>query len=143
MIKIELTEPKILKCECCGGTTKSLTRFVYQDGDAFAIYYATFAENHPEKIVTAVVSIGDWGCDEVPPDRVAFALRLWEQQNNYSVTITDQSESPWKSSRVLGRMLDREEALKHPWIEEVFHITDHMTADDPEIKAFFEDETIH
>jgi len=35
-------------------------------------------------------------------------------------------------------MLNRDEALKHPWIEEVFHISDHILEDDPEVKAYFE-----
>ena len=34
-------------------------------------------------------------------------------------------------------MLDREEALSHPWIEDVFHITDHITEDDTEVINFF------
>lgn len=37
-------------------------------------------------------------------------------------------------------MLDREESLAHELISDVFHITDHMVKDDPEIISFFEDE---
>ena len=54
MIEIELTEPNKSTCECCGGITTSLTRFVYKDGDAFAIYYVTFSDNHPESAVIGI-----------------------------------------------------------------------------------------
>ena len=95
MIEIELTEPKKSTCECCGGTTTNLTRFVYQGGDAFAIYYVTFSDNHPERTVVGVISIGGWGDDGIPPNRVAFPFRLWQNEENYNVGLTNADESPW------------------------------------------------
>ena len=137
MIEIELTEPKKSTCECCGGTSISLTRFVYKDDDAFAIYYAAFSDNHPENAVIAVISIGSWESDSVPPDRVAFPFQIWEGEKNFNVGLMNASESPYNGINLLGKMLDREEALEHPWIEDVFHITDHITTDDTEIINFF------
>lgn len=137
MIEIELTEPNKSICECCGGTSTSLTRFVYKDGDAFAIYYASFSDNHPEGAVVGVISIGGWGGDDIPPNRVAFPFRLWEGEENFNVGLTNADESPWKGIELLGKMLDREEALSHPWVDDVFHITDHITEDDTEVINFF------
>jgi hypothetical protein len=34
-------------------------------------------------------------------------------------------------------MLDSSEALEHPLVKEVFHLTDRIFEDDPDIKAFF------
>lgn len=137
MIEIELTEPKKTSCECCGGTSTSLTRFVYKGGDAFAIYYAAFSNNHPENAVVGVISIGGWGSDGVPPDRVAFPFRIWEGEENFNVGLMNASESPYNGINLLGRMLDREEALAHPWVKDVFHITDHISTDDTEVINFF------
>jgi hypothetical protein len=78
MLEIDVGESNENNCECCGNVTKDLTRFVYQDNDAF-----------------------------------------------------------WKDVTFLGRILDRGEALKHEWISDVFHITDHMVADDKEIVGYF------
>lgn len=139
MLTIEADEPpRVSKCECCGGTTTSLTRFVYSDGDAHAIYYAAFGEAHPEREVKIAVSIGKWGDDTPPDDRNSFALVLRQSEKEYQVMVVDSDESPWKGAKVIGRMLDREEALAHPDIEEVFHITDHIVLEDPEIKSYFE-----
>jgi len=137
MIEIELTEPKKSTCECCGGTSTSLTRFVYKDGDAFAIYYASFSDNHPESAVIGVISVGGWGGDGIPLNRAAFPFRLWEGEENFNVGLTNANESPWNGIELLGKMLDREEALSHHWIEDVFHITDHITEDDTEVINFF------
>ncbi|HQU81673.1 MAG TPA: hypothetical protein PKY59_01020 [Pyrinomonadaceae bacterium] len=137
MIEIELTEPKKTTCECCGGTSTMLTRFVYKDGDAFAAYKLVFSDNHPENAVIGVISLGDWGSEGVPPNRVAFPFRLWANDENFNVGLMNANESPYNKIEILGKMLDREEALSHPWIEDVFHITDHITAEDTEVINFF------
>ena len=120
-----------------------MTRFVSQDNDAFAVYYAAFSVDHAEKKVVGVVSLGEWWNDEVPESRVAFAFEMWPDNDNYNVGIINANESDWADVNIIGRKLSRDEALEHPWLNEVFHITDHMTDEDPEIIAFFEGETIH
>ena len=141
MLTIETDEPPATTlCECCGGTTTRLTRFVYKDGDAFAVYYAMFSGNHPERVVRLAVGLGDWGDEAGPEDRRSFGLVMRSTDEAYEVTVVDADESPWRNSEIIGRMLDREEALAHPWIEDVFHITDHVVEEDPVIKAYFGDD---
>jgi hypothetical protein len=125
-------------CECCGGITTTLTRFVYQDGDAWAIYYARFSDKHRDRGVSALVSIGEWADGSNPAERTAFALALSADSSEHKVRVIDASESPWKNAKVIGRILDRVEALAHPLIDEVFHITDHMVEDDAPVKEFLE-----
>jgi hypothetical protein len=143
MLEIEYPEPETSKCECCGEKTTRLTRFVTQDGDAFAIYYAAFSEGHPENGVVGIISIGEWWEGTSPESRNAFAFRLWEGEDNHNVSITDALESRWGDVDLIGRKLSRGEALAHPNIDDVFHITDHMTSEDPAIREFFEAETIN
>jgi hypothetical protein len=73
-IEIEFEEPHILECECCGKPVKRLTRFVYQDGDAFAVYSAQFTPSHEEKY--------------------AFSVHLWQDKNNWNTRVTDKNECP-------------------------------------------------
>ena len=49
----------------------------------------------------------------------------------------DKEESPWKDPEYLGQILDRKEALIHPWLKDVFHITDHIVAEDKIIIDYF------
>ena len=139
-IEIECDDPVKKTCECCGGTSTTLTRFVYKDGDAFAIYFALFSDNHPEREMSVAVSIGEWGDGTTAEDRLAFALILRCREDQYEVMVVNADKSPWQDAEMIGRMLDRDEALAHPWIEEVFHITDHMVEDDLEIRSYFENE---
>jgi hypothetical protein len=138
VISVEYEVPKVSSCDCCGGQTTRLTRFVYQDGDAYAVYYALFSDNHPERYVSLIVSIGEWANDAPPSGRIAVPLRLWATEDDFNVTMTDAAESPWRDVELLGRILDREEALAHPRIKEVFHITDHIVAEDMPVKEYLE-----
>jgi hypothetical protein len=138
MIEIEFEAPVQEGCDCCGGTTTRLTRFVHRDGDAYAIYFARYSDNHPERVVQLAVSLGDWGDDAGPENRIAFALVMRCDESNHLVTVVDADESPWQSARIIGKMLNRDEALNHQWLKDVFHITDHMVVDDLEIKTYFE-----
>jgi|ERR1051326_27417 hypothetical protein len=136
MIHIEFEAPSSGTCACCGETTTRLTRFVYDDDEAYAVYFACMSDVHPNEVVAAV-SVGVWWEGGTAADRTAFALRLWQNESQFGVTIEDAAGSPWQSVELIGRMLDRSEALGHPRLKDVFHITDHIFADDPDVKAFF------
>ena len=137
MIEIEFEDPTVDTCECCGKEMVRLTRFVYQEGDAFAVYYAKFTKSHEDKVVYGLISLGEWGEGGEPINRKAFPFKIWTTQTHYQVGLTDKEESPWNGVEYLGEILNRSEALKHPWIKDVFHITDHMVIDDEQIVHFF------
>ena len=134
MIEVEFEEPNIEVCDCCGNKTIKLTRFVYNNDSAFAIYYAKFTEGH-DKSVTGIISIGNWGTDDESNNRFAFPFRIWTNENTYQVGLIDKADSYWQQP-LLGIILDRDEALNHPWIKDVFHITDHIVTDDGAIIEF-------
>jgi hypothetical protein len=138
MLTIEFEEPSQSRCECCDGTTTRLTRFVYQDGGAFAVYFAQFSDNHPDRIVKMVVALGEWGEDSSPEQRRAFALDVRASEAQYQVMVTDADACPWRDREILGRVLDRAEALADPWLPEVFHITDHAVLEDLPLKAYLD-----
>ena len=137
MIRIEFEEPTNSKCDCCGKTTIRLTRFVYCDDDAFAVYYAQYTPDHEEKRLGGLIGLGEWGDGGEPENRLAFPFQIWTNESNFKVGLIDAKDSPWSDVSFLGRILDRAEALKHDWIKDVFHITDHMVTDDAEITKYF------
>jgi len=135
MIRFELEPPVRTTCHCCGKPATRLTRFVYDDFGAYGVYFASFAPQHRD--VKAIVSIGEWGDGTTPADRAAFAMVLWQNAGNHAVTLVDAADSPWNDVDLLGPVLDRDEALVHPRLEDVYNVTDHMFSDDPEIIGFF------
>jgi hypothetical protein len=137
MIEIEFEPSSVSTCECCGKDTVRLTRFVTNDGSAHAVYYLQYTSGHDTDSMNGLISLGEWGESAAPSDRLAFPFRLWATEDSYNVGLVDAAESPWADSTYLGRLLDRNEALTHPWCKEVFHLTDHITREDPDVIAFF------
>lgn len=137
MINIEFEEPQSVECECCGGFTTKLVRYVSQNDTAYAVYLASFTPGHEDKVVHVVVGLGKWGEDASPAERTAFAVKIWDNDDQWAVSVLDKDESPWGGVEFLGKVLNRDEALSHPWISEVFHITDHIVAEDRPIIEYF------
>ena len=140
-LTIELADRTEEECSCCGGRLIRLTRFVHRDGAAHAVYYADFSPDHPERSVRVALSLGEWaGWDggKAPTARLAFALRMRATDAEFQVMVVDAVESPWHDVKALGKMLNRKSALAHPWIQEVFHITDHIVTQDRDVKEYLE-----
>lgn len=58
--QIEFEEPELRSCDCCGKTLTSLTRFVYRDNDAFAVYYLDLDHDGDRPIARGLVGFGEW-----------------------------------------------------------------------------------
>ena len=136
MITIEFEKPHLNKCDCCGNVNTNLTRFVSQDGSAFAVYYLQFTKGHPEKFVTGIISIGDWGTGEAPINRFAFPFSIRVDADKFQVGLIDKIDSPWQHE-LHGKILNREDSLAHPLLKDVFHITDHIVTEDKIVIDYF------
>jgi len=122
--EIEFAEPSFSTCDCCGGTTTRLTRFVTREGTAFAIYYAHFSNNHPDGYVSVLAGFGSWDEGTSPKERTAIAFRIWTNETGYQVGLVD-ADDYWETD-LLGIRLTRDEALASHWRQEVFDLSDHI-----------------
>jgi hypothetical protein len=136
MIEIQFEKPNSEVCQCCGNESVRLTRFVYKNADAHAVYYCQITKEHEEKVVSGIISLGDWSEGSYPINRVAFPFRIWVSEENYQIGLLDKKDSHWSHIEFLGNILDRDAGLKHPWIKEVFHITDHIVTEDGPVIYF-------
>lgn len=136
MIRIEFEEPRLSRCDCCGQEVVSLTRFVFLHEDAFAVYLINFTRGHKPKFAHGIVAIGGWGL-EVVENRRAFPFQIRTNETNYQVGMVDAEESPWHKADIFGKILNRDESLKHDWIKDVFQITDHIVTEDQMVIDFF------
>ena len=135
--ELEMSEPSASRCDCCGGLTVRLTRFVFRNGDAFAIYYATYSNNHPDSELAMLVSLGEWGEGSVPSQRAAFYCRVRRKNDAYEVVLGDAAQSTWREVDIIGAKLTREEALGHPWRAAAFEVVDEALLRDQSLSGFF------
>jgi hypothetical protein len=137
-LHIDQEPPQTSRCDCCGGVTTNLTRFVYQDGDAYAAYCAKFSNNHTDGIVSILVGFGEWGEGTAPENRVVCAAQIRIVQRQFQVMVVDADQSIWSTVTVMGQLLTRAEALSHPLLSELFALTDRIVHDDREVHAYLE-----
>lgn len=137
MITIEFEKPQFEKCNCCDAKITRLTRFVYQDNEAFAYYYAKIEDHSDPKVVECLVVLCEWDDNnENIIKKTGFALTIWVKDDNFNVTLINKDECAWKNIPEV-EILDREQSLNHPQKSDLFHITDHIVVDDKEVIAYF------
>lgn len=85
-----------------------------------------------------VISLGDWREGSEPNQRVAFPFRMRTNHSYYQIALLDKEDSPWSDVEFSGQMLDRVDALKHEWKDEVFHLSNHIGDEDKEVQESFQ-----
>jgi len=131
-IEIEFPVARISEpCECCGGTTTTLNRFVTIDGEASAIYRLRFSDNHPDNLFLGLFGIGHFGDGTTNADRVAIAVSLRPE----GVMVIDAEESQWPKSEILGRKLTRAEAMGRPELSRLYAVVDSMYTEDEPLRS--------
>ena len=123
-------------CQCCGNETRRVYGFVFQDSNAYAVYFAAWTVGHVETGVAIAICLGDWGEDSSPTGRYCVSLMCRATDDQFQFTVIDPTQSPWADITLVGKRLRREEALAHPEAGEFFHIAEHVISDDPRVSSF-------
>lgn len=92
-----------------------------------------YSDHGDEWYVSVLISIG--GKDVPVSERCAFYVRIYISDERWTVRVYGSADSPFVGVEEFGTILDREEALAHPLIKEVFHITDHIVVEDEPVIA--------
>jgi len=132
-------EPKY--CTCCGNKTLTVHGFVYNDNNAYAVYFASWTLGHRERGVSMAIGLGEWGDGSSPEKRRSMGLECRTTGDQYQFVVIEPEQSPWGKSEFLGRMLPREKALDDIQIKEFFQIADHIIQEDPRVRAFLNQRT--
>lgn len=132
---IECEPPHQIVCECCQENIIRLTRFVYQDNHAFAYYYAHI-EPHHHDFVKCLVVICEFDATDEIIHKIGFPLVLWDNNGLIATTLLNADEIVWQNLADVA-ILNRENALMHPYQLDVFRISDEILEQDKEIMNFF------
>ena len=136
MIRLELAERvDRLVCQRCGGAYQRVYGTVYDDGRRAALYSADLHEQaHDGRVLLMIGRVagdGDWPGQTI-------VIGVWSTESEFQMMIQDGSWLPQPGGQPLGRVLDRDEALRSPSKDELFHIADHIIQDDPRVRTHLE-----
>ncbi|OYO03864.1 hypothetical protein [Enemella evansiae] len=116
-------------CEHCGEPMTRVTGFIYRDGDAYAIYFASCYHHDGHEVWIDAVFSPTWA-DDVD-DRFTFGCRVGAvagQREPAASLVT--AAGAFNDSATFGHKLTREEALAHPMTGEFWALVDHVLTKD-------------
>ena|SRR5215210_8065729 len=120
-------------CPDCGRPFASVHGFLYQGGDAYAVYHAILQRQHPATVADLALSFGRWDEDATGADRTRVGVRVWPDQDELKMHIDDPDESAWGHSDTFGMMLGRSEILGGPLQDEALRVAEFVIANDPRL----------
>ena len=123
-------------CDCCGVRSTTVHGFVYQSGDAFAIYYAGWSGQHPERGVTMAIATGEWSDGSTSADRVSIGLQARSHEGAIHFSVLEPNQSPWGKTHLFGEMLPRDKALQHPSLRKTLEVAELVVREDPRVHSF-------
>jgi hypothetical protein len=129
---------EVRPCTGCGGETRTWRGYVYEEGDAFAIYFAQYSPGHADRVLALDVAIGDWNEDIPPETRRRVGLHVRAHETEYRFTVADPEEWLWSESDPFGRLMARDEAVNHPQIDRFYRVAEFVIGSDPRINSYLE-----
>jgi hypothetical protein len=121
-------------CADCGRSFSSVYGFLYEDGDAHAVYTAVLQSNHPSTVVDIALSFGSWAEEATAADRTRVGVRVWPEEDELKMHINDPAESAWGDSDTLGKIAGRGEVLGTPLEREALRAVEFVIAHDSRIE---------
>ena len=126
-------EVELRACADCGRQFSSVHGFLYEDGNAHAVYHAILQEDHPSTVVDLALSFGSWTEEAKAADRTRIGLRVWPQEDELKVHINDPGESAWADSETFGKMATREDVLGTRLEQEALRTVEFVIAHDSRV----------
>jgi hypothetical protein len=127
---------KTNQCEKCGFEYPRVHGFVYEDGDALAVYWAAIYVGHPEHPTPRVdltIALGeDWSEGTDASQRFYAQLDVWPTDEQVRMAFHDVDGAPLER-KSFGSPLSRASALASPSKDVFFRVADHIAYDDPRV----------
>ena len=134
-----------LTCDDCGGTREVVNGFIYRDQQPHAVYFAACYPSHHEAWIDVI--LGTWDDvedDAAENDHVTFGCRVGpvEGRSKPACTLVLAASAAPEPSPIFGEILDRDQALKHPWLATFWEAVDFVLLEDPTVHPFMYDATL-
>jgi len=127
-------EVKQRVCDDCGRAFGTVHGFLYQEGDAYAVYHALLQREHPSTAVDLALSFGSWDEEATGGDRTRVGIRIWPDEAELKLHITAVEESSWGDSEIFGRMVDRSDVLGTPTEQDAMRAAEFVLAHDERVR---------
>jgi hypothetical protein len=121
------------ECSCCGAAIERSSSLVQRDGSAYAVYFASCFAHGAEAFVDVV--LGTWS-QSGATDHVTFGCRIsavGDTSEPHCSLVTGGEMAV--DDALFGAKLSRDDALRHPRLDDFWAIVDCVLAKDPTVRA--------
>ncbi|WP_344236837.1 hypothetical protein [Kribbella hippodromi] len=135
MLEIEVgAQVRESVCQHCGRSKTVVTGFMYRDGDAYVVYYASCYDHDGPEVWIDVVFSPNWEDDAA--GRYTFGCRIGAVDGPVSPAASlVPAAAAFSTSKTFGHKLTRDEALVHPALPEFWAVVDHIVEHDAVVVA--------
>jgi hypothetical protein len=120
-------------CPDCSRPFSSVHGFLYDDGNAYAVYHAILQRDHPATVVDFALSFGSWTEQATAADRTRVGIRVWPEDDELKMHVNDPGKSAWGDSETFGEMAGRGDVLGTPLEQEALSAVDFVIAHDSRV----------
>ena len=117
-------------CQSCRRSYDFVKGFVWRGDEPWAVYFAA-CHGHPQHEAWIDVVLGSYGADDYS-DHVTFACRVWAE----GAAAVDAPVAASGKAPMFGRLLSRDEALKHDRLTDLWQIIDALSEQDPSVRQW-------
>ena len=121
-------------CADCGRPFSSVHGFLYEGGNAYAVYHALLQADHPSTVADLALSFGSWDEEASAADRVRVGVRVWPEDDDLKMHINDPTDSSWGDSEAFGEMANRADVLGRPVEQDTLRAVEFVIVHDSRIR---------
>ena len=122
-------------CNHCHDTFQTTRGAVYDDSRGFGLYLAALHACHSGRVAHLVVAVRQGY--QTFRETCSVAMQITPTETDFQMAVVNAEDSLWISEPYLGRIMNREEALGSPLIQNFFQIADRIVEDNPKIGEYF------
>jgi hypothetical protein len=132
-LRIEFGETQKSTCHCCGKDSVTVHGFIYRNDEPYGVYYSGWAITHPKHYVSVAVAVGQWDENSSIADRISFGINVSSSASEIQFSFIGPEDTPWGETKLLGKILDRNQALKSPLSKEILALGKYIVEADQRV----------
>ena len=137
-IEVELDTRSAGWCSICRARSHSIVGWLHAvGGGTLAAYNLGWCESRRHQEIDLILTIGPWGDGADAEQRSCFPIVAWRDEAG-AVQMSVQEHGRFEPSDTIGRRLDRDEALAHERIADVWALVDILWSRDPRVAEALE-----
>jgi hypothetical protein len=123
------------ECLACAVSFTIVRGSVFDEGEPIGLYMIALHGHDPSgKVARLAIALMDRSA--IPPHPYAAAMVVRASGEQYTFSLENWSESPWKDEKYLGEMLDRSAVLESTHNGLFFHMAEHLVSDLSEVGEY-------